>query len=165
MESKSALRTARGAEGWATQVDTFKDRLRESMSRETRVLQCWLHRQTSVYRTGDPADAVYFIETGLIKLAVLAPGGKEWLLAIHAPGDVFGELCLGGADVVRQETATAMEDTTLKAIPCAEFLARSNHDALLEGFVHYLAERVTSQQETIAHLVTVDSENRLGRRC
>ena len=155
------LRT--GPEGLATQVDTFKDRLRESMSREARDTHTvHFHRQTSVYRTGDPADGVYFIETGLIKLSVLAPGGKECLLAIHAPGDVFGELCLAGEHGVRRETATAMEDTTLKAIPCREFLARLRHDALQEGFMHYLAERVTSQQEMIAHLVTVDGERRLG---
>jgi len=145
------------------QADSFKERLRESMRRETQHSHS-LHfdRQASVYRTGDPADGVYFIETGLIKLLVLAPGGRECLLAIHAPGDVFGELCLGGEDVVRQETATAMDDTTLKAIPCPEFLTRLSQDSLLEGFVHYLAERVTSQQEMIAHLVTVDSEHRLG---
>ncbi|HME69816.1 MAG TPA: Crp/Fnr family transcriptional regulator [Myxococcota bacterium] len=133
------------------------------MSRETRDAPCvHFDRHASVYCTGHPADGVYFIETGLIKPLVLAPGGKECLLAIHAPGNVFGELCLGGADVVRQETATAMEDTTLKAIPCPEFLTRLSHDSLLEGFVHYLAERVTSQQEVITHLVTVDSEQRLG---
>jgi CRP-like cAMP-binding protein len=146
-----------------TQADGFKDRLRESMIRETRdAPSVHFARHTSVYCTGDPAKGVYFIETGLIKLLVLAPDGKECLLAIHAPGDVFGELCLGGADVVRQETATTMEDTTLKAIGCPEFLTHLSHDSLLEGFVHYLAERVTSQQETIAHLVTVDSEHRLG---
>ncbi|HTF33037.1 MAG TPA: Crp/Fnr family transcriptional regulator [Myxococcota bacterium] len=133
------------------------------MNRETRDgHSVHFGRQTSIYHTGDPADGVYFIEAGLIKLSVLAPGGKECLLAIHAPGDVFGELCLGGEDVVRRETATAMEDTTLKAIPCPEFLTCLSHESLLEGFVHYLAERVTSQQEMIAHLVTVDSEHRLA---
>ena len=134
-----------------TQADGFKARLREAMSRETRdAPSIHFDRHTSVYSTGEPAKGVYFIETGLIKLLVLAPGGKECLLAIHAPGDVFGELCLGGADVVRQETATTMEDTTLKVSACPEFLSRLSHDSLPEGFVHYLAERVTSQQETIA---------------
>lgn len=119
-------------------------------------------RSTSVYHTGDPADSVYFIETGLIKLLVPGPGGKECLLAIYGPDDVFGELCLGGTDVVRQETATAMEDTTLKKIPRSEFLAHLRHDSLLEDFVHYLAERVKRQQEVIAHLATGGTEHRLG---
>src|SRR5271157_5463306 len=59
-------------------------------------------------------------------------------------------------------SSMAVEDTKKKATRSPEFLPRLSHDSLLEGFVHYLAERVTSQQEVITHLVTVDSEQRLG---
>jgi CRP-like cAMP-binding protein len=93
---------------------------------------------------------------------MLSSEGGECLLAIHAPGDVFGELCLSGI-AGRLETATAMEDTLLKKIPCAKFLKRLAADSLLEGFVKYLAVRVADQQEVIANLVTVDSEQRLGK--
>src|SRR6185295_5905753 len=63
----------------------------------------------------------------------------------------------------RLETAIAMEETLLKRIPCAKFLKRLAADSLLEGFVKYLAVRVADQQEVIANLVTVDSEQRLGK--
>jgi len=63
----------------------------------------------------------------------------------------------------RRETATAMEETILKKIPCSQFLARLEHDSLLEGFVRYLAVRIADQQQVIANLVTVDSEQRLGK--
>jgi CRP-like cAMP-binding protein len=56
-----------------------------------------------------------------------------------------------------------MEETILKKIPCSQFLARLGRDALLEGFVRYLAMRIADQQQVIAHLVTVDSEQRLGK--
>jgi CRP-like cAMP-binding protein len=56
-----------------------------------------------------------------------------------------------------------MEDTVLKKVPCAKFLERLAADSLLEGFVKYLAVRVADQQEVIANLVTVDSEQRLGK--
>jgi CRP-like cAMP-binding protein len=105
---------------------------------------------------------VYFIESGQVKLRMLSSEGKECLLAIHASGDVFGELCLSGI-AGRLETATAMEDTRLKKVPCAKFLERLTTDSLLEGFVKYLAVRVAEQQEVIASLVTVDSEQRLGK--
>jgi CRP/FNR family transcriptional regulator, cyclic AMP receptor protein len=75
---------------------------------------------------------------------------------------MFGELCLSGL-AGRPETATAMEDTRLKKVPCAKFLERLATDSLLEGFVKYLAVRVADQQEVIANLVTVDSEQRLGK--
>jgi CRP-like cAMP-binding protein len=88
--------------------------------------------------------------------------GKECMLAIHGEGDVFGELCLSGLGG-RLETATAMEDTLLKEIPSARFLERLTKDSLLEGFIKYLAVRVADQQDVIANLVTVDSEQRLGK--
>ena len=51
----------------------------------------------------------------------------------------------------------------MKQIPASRFLERLARDSLLEGFVKYLAVRVADQQEVIANLVTVDSEQRLGK--
>ena len=84
---------------------------------------------------------------------------RECLLAIHTAGDIFGELCLSGLGA-RLETATAMEETNLKQIPCPKFFARLGSDALFAGFVQYLAVRIADQQQVIANLVTVDSEQR-----
>ena len=105
---------------------------------------------------------VYFIESGQVKLLMLSPEGRECLLAIHTAGDIFGELCLSGLGA-RLETATAMEETILKQISCPKFFARLGRDALFEGFVRYLAVRIADQQQVIANLVTVDSEQRLGK--
>ena len=95
-------------------------------------------------------------------MLMLSPEGKECLLAIHSAGDIFGELCLCGLGA-RLETATAMEETILKKIPSSRFLACLSRDSLLEGLVRYLAVRVADQQQVIANLVTVDSEQRLGK--
>jgi CRP-like cAMP-binding protein len=105
---------------------------------------------------------VYFIENGQIKLRMLSSEGKECILAIHSAGDIFGELCLSGLGA-RLETATAMKATTLKQIPCSQFFTRLSRDSLFEGFVRYLAVRIADQQQVIANLVTVDSEQRLGK--
>jgi CRP-like cAMP-binding protein len=56
-----------------------------------------------------------------------------------------------------------MEETVIKQIPCSKFFARLGSDALFEGFVQYLAVRIADQQQVIANLVTVDSEQRLGQ--
>ncbi|MEK6285659.1 MAG: Crp/Fnr family transcriptional regulator [Acidobacteriota bacterium] len=126
-------------------------------------LACHQDSETRKRHTiGEQDEMVYFIESGEVKLLMLSSEGRECLLAIHAPGDVFGELCLSGI-AGRLETATAMEDTRLKKVPCAKFLERLATDSLLEGFVKYLAVRVGDQQEVIANLVTVDSEQRLGK--
>jgi CRP-like cAMP-binding protein len=145
------------------QAEQFKQQLRDSLQRETlnsRAIK--VARHTNVYTCGDQDEMVYFIETGQVKLLMLSTDGKECLLAIHGGGDIFGELCLTGLGA-RLETATAMKATTLKQIPCGQFFARLSRDSLYEGFVRYLAVRIADQQQVIANLVTVDSEQRLGK--
>ena len=145
------------------QAERFKEQMRDSLRRETMNSRAvTIPRHANVYSAGDSDELVYFIETGQIKLLLLSPEGKECLLAIHSSGDIFGELCLSGLGA-RHETATAMKETKLKQIPCAQFFARLSRDALSEGFVRYLAVRIADQQQVIANLVTVDSEQRLGQ--
>ena len=145
------------------QADEFKQQLRDSLQRETmnsRAIK--IARHANVYTCGDQDEMVYFIESGQIKLLMLSSQGKECILAIHSAGDIFGELCLAGLGA-RRETATAMKETILKQLPCAQFFARLSRDSLSEGFVRYLAVRIADQQQVIANLVTVDSEQRLGK--
>ena len=145
------------------EITPFKEQLRASLRDETLDTgTVTIAKHANVYVCGDLDEMVYFIERGQIKLLMLSPEGKECLLAIHGAGEIFGELCLSGLGS-RLETATAMEETILKKIPCSQFPARLSRDALLEGFVRYLAERIAGQQQVIAHLVTVDSEQRLGK--
>ena len=145
------------------QADLFKQQMRESLRQETLNSRAvTIAKHDHVYTYGDNDEMVYFIESGQIKLLMLSPGGKECLLAIHAAGDIFGELCLSGLGA-RLETAIAMEDTVIKQIPCSNFFERLGSDALFEGFVRYLAVRIADQQQVIANLVTVDSEQRLGQ--
>jgi CRP/FNR family transcriptional regulator, cyclic AMP receptor protein len=145
------------------QADQFKQQLRDSLQSETlnsRAIK--VARHANVYTCGDQDEMVYFIENGQIKLLMLSADGKECLLAIHSGGDIFGELCLSGLGA-RLETAIAMKSTTLKQIPSGQFFARLSRDSLFEGFVRYLAVRIADQQQVIANLVTVDSEQRLGK--
>jgi CRP-like cAMP-binding protein len=145
------------------QSDLFKRQLGESLLRETLNSRAFkIARHANVYSCGDQDEMLYFIESGQVKLLMLSPEGKECLLAIHGAGDIFGELCLSGLGA-RLETATAMQATTLKQIPRDKFFARLGRDSLFEGFVRYLAVRVADQQQVIANLVTVDSEQRLGQ--
>ena len=145
------------------QADEFKRQLRDSLQRETfNIRAIKVARHANIYNSGDQDETVYFIESGQVKLLMLSSEGKECLLAIHGGGDVFGELCLSGLGT-RLETATAMKATSLKLLPSAQFFDRLKRDSLFEGFVRYLAVRIADQQQVIANLVTVDSEQRLGQ--
>lgn len=146
-----------------SETNLFKEQMRKSLQREIRNSRAIeIPNHENVYTMGEQDEMVYFVESGQVKLSMLSPEGRECLLAIHAVGDVFGELCLSGL-AGRLETATAMEDTRLKKVPCAKFLERLAADSLLEGFIKYLTVRVADQQTVIANLVTVDSEQRLGK--
>ncbi len=145
------------------QAERFKEQLRDSLQIETlNAHAVTIAKNSHVYTCGDQDEMVYFIVRGQIKLLRLSPKGRECLLAIHTDGDIFGELCLAGTGP-RLETAKAMDETIIKRIPCAKFFARLSRDKLLEGFVRYLAVRIADQQQVIANLVTVDSEQRLGK--
>ncbi|SRR6266404_3386606 len=145
------------------QSDQFKEQMQGSLLNETKNSSAIkVAKHSRVYTIGDERETVYFIEKGQIKLVMISEEGKECMLAIHGAGDVFGELCLSGLGG-RLESATAMEDSFLKEIPCGRFLDRLAKDSLLEGFIKYLAVRVADQQQVIANLVMVDSEQRLGK--
>lgn len=144
------------------EIERFQQRLSASLRQED------VHGQTvtlakgeHAYVCGDHDETVYYLKSGQIKLTVVSQAGRECLLAILVAGDIFGELCLAGLGR-RQETATAMAKSLVTAIPRAQFLVRMSSESLFEGFVQYLALRVADQQEVIAQLVTVDSEQRLG---
>lgn len=141
----------------------FKRRFQNSLKqniKHSRTVKFAKH--TNVYSCGGKSENIYFIESGQIKLVTLSPAGKECLLAIHTPGDIFGELSLSGLDEW-METATAMEDSLIKIIPCKDFFLHLAGESLLKDFVKYLAVRVANQQRIITNLVTIDSEQRLAK--
>jgi CRP-like cAMP-binding protein len=145
------------------QTELFKQQLSNSLNQEiqnTRSIK--FAKNSNIYTCGDKSEYVYYIVSGQIKLVTVSSIGKECLLSIYAQGDIFGELCLTGFSE-RQETATAMCETLIKQLPCSRFFSRLTEDSLHEGFIKYLSMRISDQQAAITSLVTVDSEQRLGR--
>lgn len=143
-------------------TDDFKRRLSASLQHDRLdFANIHLGKHETVYTCGDRAESVYVIESGQVKLLMLSADGKECLINILTKGDTFGELCLAGS-AVRHETAVAMEDTWLKKLFSPNFFRHLHQNSLVEGFVLYLATRVSEQQRVIANLITVDSEHRLG---
>ncbi len=68
-----------------------------------------------VFSQGDPADAVFYVQRGRVKLTVVSNTGKEAVLGIASDGQFFGMSCLAGARV-RVKTATAVTDCELLRI-------------------------------------------------
>src|ERR1700704_6818990 len=65
-----------------------------------------------VFAQGDPADAVFYIQSGKVKVTVLSEQGKEAVIAMLGANDFFGEGCLAG-QMRRIATAATMMDSVV----------------------------------------------------
>jgi CRP/FNR family transcriptional regulator, cyclic AMP receptor protein len=117
----------------------------------------------TIFRQGDAADAVFYVETGKVRLTVVSPTGKEATLAILSEGDFFGEGSLAG-QALRTVSATAMNSCKLMRIDkSAMMLALHREHTLSELFVAHLVARNTRYQEDLVDQLFNSSEKRLAR--
>src|SRR5450755_3673837 len=65
-----------------------------------------------VFSQGDPADAVFYIQTGKVKVTVVSEQGKEAVVAILGTDEFFGEACLAG-QAQRIATTASMMDSVI----------------------------------------------------
>jgi CRP/FNR family cyclic AMP-dependent transcriptional regulator len=117
----------------------------------------------TIFLQEQPADSLYYIRSGKIKLSVISYEGKEAIVTILDKGDFFGEGCLAGQRV-RFATATAMTDCTLDRIEKSlmEKILHENHD-ISELFVaHLLLRNIRYEADLVDHLFN-PSEKRLAR--
>jgi CRP/FNR family cyclic AMP-dependent transcriptional regulator len=116
-----------------------------------------------VYSQGDPADSVFFIRQGRVKVVVLSEQGKEAVIALFGPGDFFGEGCLAGQEL-RQATVSIMTESVIVRIEKA-YIVRLIRDepAFAESFMTYLLVRKTRVEEDLVDHLFNSSEKRLAR--
>ena len=91
-------------------VDPYVTELLENIDGGKTLLQ--LQQDATVFSQGDPAEAIYFIQTGKVKITVVSALGKEAVLAMLGPRGFLGEGCLVG-QTLRISTATAIQSSTL----------------------------------------------------
>ena len=72
-------------------------------------------RRELIYQPGDPADAVYWIKTGRVKINKLTEDGREIIIGMYQAGDVFGEMAFV-EDRPREYFAEALDDVTFLSI-------------------------------------------------
>jgi CRP/FNR family transcriptional regulator, cyclic AMP receptor protein len=125
------------------------------------VVDC--HVTDTVFVQGQPADAVFFVQQGKIKLTVVSHGGKEAIVATLGPGEFFGEGCLAGQPS-RMATATSVGDGTLIRVD-KEAMARLLLDGqVLAGvFINHLLTRIIRYEADLADQLFNSSEKRLAR--
>ena len=116
-----------------------------------------------IFTQGDPADAVFYIQQGKIRLTVVSKIGKEATLGILSEGEFFGEGGLAGQPL-RMGSATAMTDCELMRIDKkAMMLALHQEHTLSDLFTAYLLGRNIRYEADLVDQLFNFSEKRLAR--
>ena len=116
-----------------------------------------------VFRQGDPADAVFYIQSGKAKKTVISEQGKEAVVALMDAGDFFGEGCLAG-EALRLSTVSALTKCVIARISKAD-ITRVIHEepAFAELFIAHLLARNSRVEEDLVDQLFNSSEKRLAR--
>lgn len=88
-----------------------------------------LSRGEVLFRQGERADAFFLVESGGIQMTMRTADGRQLPSRTHRAGQVFGSSGLLANDGLRQDTATALEPTVLKAVPHAHFNSLMREDS------------------------------------
>ena len=120
-------------------------------------------KRRRVFAQGGPSDAVFYIQTGKVRLSVVSKSGKEATIGVLNEGDFFGEGCLTGQPL-RMCSATAMTDCSVMRIEkksMIEVLHREHEFS--DMFVTYLLARNIRYEEDLVDQLFNSSEKRLAR--
>jgi CRP/FNR family cyclic AMP-dependent transcriptional regulator len=122
-----------------------------------------LERGDILFREGDRGDRLYVIGEGKIKLGLTSADGRENLLAILGPGEMFGELSLFDPGA-RTATATAVAESQLIALGHDDLnLFLSDRPAVAATLLAALARRLRRTNEALADLVFTDVPGRVAK--
>jgi CRP/FNR family transcriptional regulator, cyclic AMP receptor protein len=121
------------------------------------------HANDAIFSQGDPANAVFYIASGKVKLNVVSKSGKEAVIAILLDDHFFGEGCLAGQPV-RMATATALQHSTIVRVEKTVMLGllRRESDFAQQFLTHLLSRNIRMEADLVDHLFN-SSEKRLAR--
>ena len=122
----------------------------------------WFLRGATIFSEGDPSDALYVLNRGLIKLICLSEKGRETIVHILKPDEVFGELLL--SEETRQFTAIAIEDALVTILSRDALLKiLTKVPAVTLNFVRLLSKRLANVERGLAEFSHTWSYHRLAK--
>jgi CRP/FNR family cyclic AMP-dependent transcriptional regulator len=120
-------------------------------------------KDKTIFRQGDPSDAVFYVQSGKVKTTVVSEEGKEAVVALLGIGDFFGEGCLTGQPQ-RLATVSALTECVIVRISKTD-ITRVIHEepAFAELFISHLLARNSRVEEDLVDQLFNSSEKRLAR--
>ena len=122
-----------------------------------------LRRGEVLFHEGDTGDKLYIVADGKVKLGRTSSDGRENLLAILGPGQMFGELSLFDPGP-RSATVTAVTDTVLLSLANEDMLTwLTGRPEVARGLLLQLGQRLRRSNDTLADLVFSDVPGRVAK--
>lgn len=113
-----------------------------------------------VYLKGDAAQSVYLLRSGLVKISVVWRDGRELIVRLARPGELFGNTSLGAAEY--GEHARTLEPCEIVEIPAADLVAQMAHDpGAVTPVLKELALRLREARQTVEGLAFASTMERL----
>jgi CRP/FNR family transcriptional regulator, cyclic AMP receptor protein len=132
-----------------------------SIGRGRRILE--FGRKRAIFTQGEPANAVFYLQKGRVKLTVVSSRGKEATIGMLAAGDFFGEGCIANQPL-RMATASAIIDCTVVRIEKKAMMqVLHQQHTFSDLFVAYLVSRNIRFEEDLVDQLFNSSEKRLAR--
>lgn len=120
-------------------------------------------RGATIFHEGEPGDRLFVIRHGKIKLGRRSNDGRENLLSVIGPGEMFGELSLFDPGP-RTATATVVADAVVLELGHAELITwLESHPTVAKHLLQALGHRLRRTNETLADLVFSDVPGRVAK--
>ncbi len=148
---------------YLSQINLFAAMLPEEMKQmEAMTSMCSTPKYEPIYLPGDPADSIYLLKKGRVRISRLSPEGKQIILSILEPGDIFGEVALIDDGSEQDSIAEAMEDTLLCIVRKTDFEQfLSTHPGLNLKVTKLIGLRLRQITNQMDALVFKSAEQRL----
>jgi CRP/FNR family cyclic AMP-dependent transcriptional regulator len=120
-------------------------------------------KEQVVFSQGDPADAVFYVQKGKVKISIVSEQGKEAVVAILGSDEFFGEACLAG-QALRIAAATTLVDSTIVRLERPAIVRLLHQEpAFSEMFITHLLSRTIRVEADLVDQLFNSSEKRLAR--
>lgn len=122
-----------------------------------------LARNTVVFNEGDPADALYLIEAGRVKVYACDRNGKEYIFNVMGPGEYFGELALLD-DEPRSASVRTLEEARFRVVTRGDFQrVLDDHPGMARTLIRNLTTRIRQLTRDVRSLALEDVYGRVTK--